>query len=447
MYPDLTSRSAALVERAKRSMPGGNSRLAVWYAPYPVYFASGQGCRVTDVDGVERLDFVNNMTALLHGHCHPKVVEAVGRQATRLMGCSAPTEQEIQLAELLCDRVPSVEQVRFANSGTEAVLFALRAARAYTGRQKIARVEGAYHGSTDAMETSQVVRPAEWGGDHAPVTLIDSVGIPKSVEGDIVTLPNNDADAARRILDAHADDLAGVIIDPFTPRLGFCQASAEFLGAVREFCTRNRTVLIYDEVMTFRSGYRGAQDRVGVLPDLTAMGKVIGGGLPCGGVGGRREFMQVFDQSKGPPIVPHSGTNNANPMVMAAGLATLEAAPQNVYDHLDRLGERLRKGLTEALSVAGITGWVRGVGSLTFMVIGASRAPSDFRGMCRQSMDHEAHGMLHRYLLNHGVISIDSNAFILSSPMQDRDVDFLLEQVLGGLRDLARTSRPQRATA
>ena len=437
MYPDSNSRSAQLYGQAQKFIPGGNSRLAVYYPPYPIYIAKGEGCRLTDVDGVERIDFINNMTAIVAGHSHPQVVEAVTRQAAQVMGLGAPHENEVRLAEIICERVTGVEQIRFTNSGTEGIMYAIRAARAYSGRNKIARVEGAYHGGSDLMETSQSgSTPETWGPAERPNTTRVDVGVGTEVINEVITLPMNDVDAARAILTDHATDLAAVIVDPFTPRLGFARASDEFLAFVREFTTANGSVLIFDEVMTFRSGYKGAQGRVGVVPDLTTFGKVIGGGLPVGAVGGLREFMAVFDQHDKRHRVHHSGTYNANPMTTAAGAAALSVMTPDAYQHIERLGERLRSGLRAALKNADVPGCVQGIGSLTYMHIGDEGPITSHRASAGMKYDKEAHAKLHIHLLNNGVMTPEGQAWFTSLPMKDSDIDFAVEQVEAGLKQI-----------
>ena len=193
LYPDASSRSARLFERAQRVLPGGNTRHTVAFDPYPIYAARGSGCKIVDVDGVERIDFVNNYSSLIHGHTHPRVVEAVRRQAGELMAAGLPTESEIALAELLVERLPSIDQLRFCNSGTEAVMFAVRAARAFTGKPKIAKVEGAYHGAYDYVQASLDPTPANWG-DRDPVAVGHGEGTPERLLGDVVVIPFNDLD-------------------------------------------------------------------------------------------------------------------------------------------------------------------------------------------------------------------------------------------------------------
>ncbi|MBI4540964.1 MAG: aminotransferase class III-fold pyridoxal phosphate-dependent enzyme, partial [Gemmatimonadetes bacterium] len=284
MYPDPSSASARLFERACKVLPGGNTRTTVFLSPYPLYAVRGHGCQIIDAEGIERIDFLNNYTSLVHGHAHPAIVAAV-REQLELGTCfPLPTESEILLAELLCDRVPSVERVRFTNSGSEAVMMAIKAARAFSGRPRIAKCEGAYHGSYDFVEVSLDASPEDWGEADHPRAVRYSKGTPDAVLSAVTVIPFNHVSAAERILSEHADTLAAVIVDPMPNRVGLIPATREFLSMLRRFTSEHGILLIFDEVITFRLGYEGAQQEFGVIPDMTTMGKIIGGGFPVGAV-------------------------------------------------------------------------------------------------------------------------------------------------------------------
>jgi glutamate-1-semialdehyde 2,1-aminomutase len=430
MYPDPDSLSAQLFERGRRVMPGGNSRVGVMFEPYPIYAATGKGCRVTDVEGNERIDYVNNWSSLIHGHGNPGVLAALADQAQKLLAVGMPTEVEIQLAELLTARVPGVDTIRFSNSGSEGVLMALRAAKAFTGRPKIAKVEGAYHGNPDAIEVSVAPSPKQWGDATEPATVAATEGLTAGVLQDSIVLPFNDVDDSRRIIEAHAHELAAVVIDPVVSRMGFVQATPEYLEMVREVTDRLGILLIFDEVFSFRMGYHGAQGVVGITPDLTAMGKIIGGGLPVGATGGRADIMEVFDQTKKPLRVEHGGTYNANPMTMAAGLACMQQLTPEAYTRLNALGDRLRDGLRAALSDTGLPGAVHGTASMVALIF--NDAPfSNYRELPLRRKEAEMIYTLHRYLLNHGVTIIPHGLMLLSTAMTDADID----ETLGHFRD------------
>ncbi|HEX9207570.1 MAG TPA: aspartate aminotransferase family protein [Steroidobacteraceae bacterium] len=439
MYPDLQSKSAQLYERGRKVMPGGNSRSSVLMAPYPVYARHAQGCRITDVDGVERIDFVNNWSSLIHGHCNERIVEAVARQSRRMFSIGMPTEVEIELAELLCERLPGVDQIRFSNSGSEGVLMALRAARAYTGRPKIAKCEGCYHGNADAVEVSVAPTPDTWGSATAPASAPATGGITASAAQETIVLPFNDVAATRAILEAHAGELAAVIMDPLVSRMGFVRATPDYLRMVREVTQQHGIVLIYDEVFSTRLGYHGAQGYVGITPDLTTLGKIIGGGLPIGATGGKAEIMAVFDATRGHPKVDHAGTFNANPMSMAAGLAAMQQMTPEAYARLEALGDRARNGLREAFRIAGLPGSVRGDGSFVSLAF-TDRPVNNFRELAAAMGMEQVQKIfaLHRHLLNNGVIIIPYGLLILSTAMTEAEIDHLVEQALAGMRAIAR---------
>lgn len=429
MYPDNNSNSKKLYDRASKVLPGGNSRQAIYYPPYPIYAHSGQGSTVKDVEGVERLDFVNCNSASILGHGNRQVIKAVQAQAERLMTTGMPTEGEIQLSEMIVDRLSSVEKVRFCNSGSEALMFAARAARAYTGKTKIACLEGAYHGSYDHFETSLSPMPDNWGPSEAPATVPATEGLSPSVLDEVIVLPANDVVATQALLEKHADELACVVIDPLVSRMGFLPLSQDYLKMIRAVTKSNNMVLIFDEVFSFRLGYNGAQGVFGITPDLTTLGKVIGGGLPVGAIAGNTEVMSVFDHAQGKARVELSGTFSGNPMSMAAGVATMEQLTPEAFAYLNNLGERARKGMRKAVEKAGIKAVVTGMGSL----MGVLFIESSYRNYREFGMNLMMSGALekgkafHRYLLNHGVICIEPGGFILSIANTEKEIDLLIE--------------------
>jgi glutamate-1-semialdehyde 2,1-aminomutase len=437
-YPDPTSRSAQLFARGRAVMPGGNSRTGVTLNPYPIYAVDGSGCRVTDVDGSVRIDCINNWSSLIHGHGNHAVLAAIAEQSQHLLAVGMPTEVEIDLATLLCERLPGVEHIRFSNSGTEGVMMALRAARAYTGRDMIAKVEGAYHGSADALEISVAPTPAQWGDARTPASVPATAGIPAKVQQDTLVLPFNDVEATSRLIEQHAGELAAVVIDPIVSRMCFVEATDRYVRTVRELTESLGIVLVFDEVFSFRVGYHGAQGVTGVTPDLTALGKVIGGGLPVGATGGKAEIMEVFDQTKKPLRVEHGGTYNANPLTMAAGLACMEQMTPAAYERLDRLGDRMRDGLRRCLDDHEFRGQVTGRGSLAGLIFN-DEPFTDFRSLPFGRDEARAIRGLHQYLLNHGVQIIPFGLLILSTAMTEEDIDEILERVSAGMGYLRNT--------
>jgi len=367
-----------------------------------------------DIDGNARLDFYNNATSLILGHAHPQVTAALIAQAEKGTAYANPTQSEVTLASLLTQRIPSVERLRFTNSGTEGVALAIQAARAYTGKPKIAKVEGAYHGTSDAVSISVSTDLSRAGAADAPQPVPSSGGVTAHTLADVVILPFNNPAAARRIIAQHQDDLAAVILEPALAGIGYVPADTEFLEAVREACDGEHTLLIYDEVQTFRMSPGGMQEAVGIIPDMTCLGKIIGGGLAVGAMGGRADVMTVFDATHGSPVIPHGGTFNANPMTMQAGLATMRQLTPEVYDRINEHGTTLRHQLDEIarhyrapLSVTG---------TASFFGLQCTDQPiRDYRSA--QGQDPVLRQKLFLHFLNHGIYIANKNVGNVSAIM------------------------------
>ena len=434
-YPDPESRSAALYRRASQVLAGGSTRLTTFFSPYPIYAVSGSGSKVTDADGVERVDCLNNYMTLIHGHAHPEVVEAITEQVRRGSCFAMPTEREIELAEIIAERVESVETVRFCNSGSEAVLVAIKAARAYTDRPMIAKCEGAYHGCYDPVEVSLSSTPDSWGALDEPARVRYTVGLPEKVMEDVVVLPYNDVEASRTLIERHADRLAAIVVDPVPSRIGCVPMRREYAEMVREVATRHGIVLVFDEVASFRVRYHGAQSMVGVTPDLTTFGKVIGGGMPVGAVGGRRDVMEVFDASKGKPRASHGGTFNANPATMAAGAASMRLLTEDALEVLNARGDRARERIDAAFEAAGVAGRTRGAGSLV-MIHFNRRDLGGYRDVFQDASESRRMSALHKALLNRGFIVGSGGLAAISTANTDREIDDLADAIEDSLREM-----------
>ena len=445
-WPDPDSRSAALYQRAREVLAGGSTRLTTFFAPYPVYAVSGRGSRVTDADGVERVDCLNNYMTLIHGHAHPEIVEATIEQIRRGSCFAMPTEREIELAEIIAERVDSVETVRFCNSGSEAVLLAIKAARAHTGRPMIAKCEGTYHGCYDPVEVSLSSSPENWGDPREPARVPYTVGLPAKVMEDVVVLPYNDAEASLRLIERHADRLAAIVVDPVPTRVGCVPMRREYAEMAREAATRHGIVLVFDEVASFRVRYRGAQSMVGVTPDLTTFGKIIGGGLPVGAVGGRRDVMSVFDGSKGRPRASHAGTFNANPATMAAGAASMRLLTEDSLDILNARGDRARERIDAAFEAAGVAGQATGAGSLV-MIHFNRRKLVNHRDVYRDAGESRRISDLHKALLNRGFIVGTGGLAALSTVNTDREIDDLAGAIEDSLREMRLNDPGERAAS
>jgi glutamate-1-semialdehyde 2,1-aminomutase len=431
MRRNSTAVSDALFERARKVMPGGNTRTTIFLKPHPPYAAKGAGCRVFDVDGAERIDFTNNFFSLIHGHVFRPIIDAVKAQLELGSSFGLPTESEVALAEEICGRNPAFEQIRFSNSGTEAVLSLVKAARAFTGRAKIAKIEGSYHGAYDHVEVSLDSSPKNWGG-ATPERVPYVKGTPPSVLADTIVIPFNDVAAAKRLIAKHASELACVLVDLMPSRVGMVPASLDFITTLREETRRYKVLLGIDEVITFRLAPGGLQSAYGVAADLTALAKIIGGGFPVGAVVGRKDVMAVFDPTAGKPPVPHGGTLTANPITMTAGLVAMQHLTKDAYARLDKLGERARSGLEQVLKQAGVPGQVCGLGSL-FRLHLTAEPITDYRSGYADAPKLAALGVLHRHLLDNGVLVTPQLSGALSTPMAEQEVDRLVELVAEGL--------------
>ena len=356
--------SAGLHKKASTFMPGGDTRNSIYWDPFPIYITSGDGTTLTDADGNQRTDFVNNMTTLILGHRPPEVTSALAEQISKGLSFPAPSPSVVRWAELMCERVPSLDKVRFVNTGTEATLNAIRAARAFTGKQKLVKCEGAYHGNHDAIQISVVPPLDEAGKADSPESVAAFPGISETAVDDIFIMPFNDIVTAEKIIRKHADELAAVIVEPVNGQCGMVPAKPEFLEGLRRLTDELGIVLIFDEVIAFRIAYGGAQDYYGVKPDLTCFGKVVGGGMPVGAFGGRDDIMSLWDPSDGGSVVQHAGTFNGNPMTAVAGVATLESLTADKYEYLEHLGNMLRNKLRALFAELEVPMSVTGVASL-----------------------------------------------------------------------------------
>lgn len=431
-YVTQNPRSRKMFEQAQRSLPGGNSRTGVYLDPFPLYAKSGEGVHLIDLDGHRLLDFVNNNSALILGHTHPEVVTALQEQAAKGTGFSLPTALEVELAELLQERMPSLERIRFCNSGTEAVLNALRAAKAFTGRRKIAKFEGAYHGTADPALVSHLppLGP-DLGPAHRPRSVLSSPGLSPTLLEEVVTLPFNDGEACAQIIDHHTSDLAAVLVDPLATGAGMTLPTDGFLSQLRKITEDAGVILIFDEIISFRATRGGAQELYGVRPDLTCLAKVIAGGTPGGAFGGRAEIMALYDPSSGNPMIPHAGTYNANPLSMVAGLATLKLLTPEAYARLDSLAQHLRTQLKTVFRQAGIQAQITLVGSL-FRIHFLPSRPRNYREAAQD--DKLLQRWLFFWLINEGILW--SQGGNLSLPMDETHVHQLVSSVRTAFQQL-----------
>ena len=391
----MPTKSQELFAKAKRLMPGGvNSPVRAFRAVGgdPVFMASGKGARMTDVDGKSYIDYVLSWGPLILGHAHPEVVEALARAAETGTSFGACTPREVELAERITEAYPSIERVRLVNSGTEATLSALRVARAATGRDKILKFEGCYHGHGDSLLVKA-------GSGVATLGLPDSPGVPRALAELTVTVPFNDIAALEAAFAAHRHELAAVIVEPVVGNMGCVLPAADFLPRLRALTHEQGTVLIFDEVMTgFRVAYGGAQELYKIDPDMTTLGKIIGGGLPVGAYGGKAQLMDRVAPA-GP--VYQAGTLSGNPLAVAAGLKTLEILRRpGLYERLDSLTGKLTDGLAAEAAQQDVPLTVNRVGSM-FTAFLTSSVVSNYE--TAKKADATAYGRLFRSLLEAGV--------------------------------------------
>jgi glutamate-1-semialdehyde 2,1-aminomutase len=423
-YQARTPRSRALQAEAAEVLPGGSSRGTAYFAPYPFFAEGGEGHHVYDVDGNRYLDFMLNATTLIMGHASPTVVEVLTEQARKGTAFSTPTLPQVRLARLLCERIPSVDQIRFTNSGTEGTLMAIRAARAFTGRHLIAKFEGGYHGSHEYVAVS-VRPPAALLDPAGPTAIPEYPGQPPAVLEGVLVLPYNDLAACERLLRARGREVACVIMEPIASAFGYVPAEPEFLRGMRTLTEELGIVLIFDEVQSFRVAPGGAQERFGVTPDLTTLGKIIGGGMPVGAFGGRKDVMALFDPTAGGRVA-HAGTFNANPMTLVAGEAVMRALTPEVYRRLDAVGETARARLRAALAETGAPAQVTGTASL-FGIHFTARPVRNYRDVV--AGDQEMTRAVFTGLLNEGVLLQTSCAGALGVMTTEREIDTLAEAV------------------
>jgi glutamate-1-semialdehyde 2,1-aminomutase len=426
-------RSRELFEKAQKSIPGGvNSPVRAFRSVGgdPVFVARGKGAHLWDVDGKEYLDFVGSWGPLIVGHAHPEVLEAIAQAAADGTSFGAPTEREVRFAERIRGILPSIEMVRAVSSGTEATMSALRLARGFTGRDKIVKIDGGYHGHADMLLV-------EAGSGAATQGISGSAGVPQGAARDTLVCPWNDLAAMRRLfeLDGNRGQIAALIVEPIPGNIGCVPPRPGYLEGLRELCTEHGVLLIFDEVMTcFRVAWGGAQLRYGIKPDLTCLGKVVGGGLPAAAFGGRADVM-----SKLAPLGPvyQAGTLSGNPLALAAGLATLDILGRpGTYEHLEKLGARLEAGLVAAAAEAGVPAQLNRVGAM-FTSFFSAEPVVDYASA--KKSDTQRFGRFFRGMLARGIYLAPSQfeAAFLSLAHTEADIDAAIAAARAALAEAA----------
>lgn len=426
------TKSQSLYERASNIIPGGvNSpvRACKSVGADPLFIERGEGCLIYDADGNRYIDYIGSWGPLILGHRHPAVVEAIVSVLERGTSFGAPTDLEIQLAEMVIDAVDSVEVVRMVNSGTEATMSAIRLARGATGRDIVIKFDGCYHGHADTLLVAA-------GSGVATLAIPGSPGVPEAVAQHTISLPFNDKDAVKNVMDQKGDNIACVIVEPVAGNMGMVPPSDGFLETLRELTEKHGAILIFDEVMTgFRVAYGGAQSLYGIVPDLTCFGKVIGGGLPVGAYGGRKDIMsQIAPQGS----VYQAGTLSGNPIAMTAGIATLEQLKKNsIYESLAERSGRLADGLADAAQKAGVAAKAGHVGSMLGMFF------TDQEVACfedAKTCDLELFSNFYQGMRQRGVYIAPSQfeALFLSTAHTDEHIDVTVDAAEKVLKNLAK---------
>ncbi|KQU59412.1 glutamate-1-semialdehyde aminotransferase [Bacillus sp. Leaf406] len=413
-------KSKQAFQEALKLMPGGvNSPVRAFKSVDmdPIFMERGKGSKIYDIDGNDYIDYVLSWGPLILGHANDRVVEAIKKVAENGTSFGAPTEIENELANLVIERVPSIEVVRMVSSGTEATMSALRLARGYTGRNKILKFEGCYHGHGDSLLIKA-------GSGVATLGLPDSPGVPEGIAKNTITVPYNDLDSIRYAFEQFGDDIAGVIVEPVAGNMGVVPPKPDFLEGLREVTEQYGSLLIFDEVMTgFRVGYNCAQGYFGVTPDLTCLGKVIGGGLPVGAYGGKAEIMEQIAPS-GP--IYQAGTLSGNPLAMTAGLETLKQLTPESYEEFGRIADRLQDGLSRLAEKYDIPHTINRAGSMIGLFF-TDEEVSNYEGA--KSSDLEMFSNYYREMAHNGVFLPPSQfeGLFLSTAHTDEDIDKTLE--------------------
>ena len=424
-------RSKQLFEEAQKYIPGGVSSpaRAFWaVGGDPLFIQKAQGSKIIDEDANEYIDFVGSWGPIILGHAHPKVISALTRAAQRGTSFGAPTELEIKLARMICEAIPSVEMVRFVNSGTEATMSALRLARGYTGRDMIIKFEGCYHGHVDALLTKA-------GSGLTTLGVSDSAGVPTDQAKTTLVVPFNNLEAVKNAFEAHTNRIAAVIVEPIAANMGVIPPQPGFLEGLRRISDAFKSLVIFDEVISgFRVTYGGAQTLYGVTPDITCLGKVIGGGLPVGAYGGKSQIMEMIA-----PIGPvyQAGTLSGNPLAMTAGIETLTLLQEpGVYEHLEKKSARLARGLSEAAVKASVPLQLNRVGSLmtTFFT---EKEVVDYA--TAKLSDTQRYARYFQEMLNWGIYLAPSQfeALFVSLAHTDEDINATIDAAKAALSHLA----------
>jgi len=436
-YVNIRPNSKKCFEKACTVMPGGDTRTATFFNPFPHFISYGDGAYMTDVDGNKVLDFQNNYTSLIHGHGDADIVEAVKRQVELGTAYTAPFELQTKLSEILVNRFPSIDLIRFANSGTEANMHALRIARAFTGKAKIIKTEGGYHGTTDVFEASVDPNIKKAGSLDSIKVIPESRGVSSRALEDVIVVPFNDIERTKVAIEKNHEDVACLIIEPIMGSAGQITPDVEYLRFLRKITKEYNILLIFDEVVMSRLTTGGAQKFYGVIPDITTLGKIIGGGTPIGAFGGRKDIMKLYDPRE--KKMYHSGTFNGNTIGMAAGFAAMKKYDEKAVNKVNNLGAYFKNETIKIYNRLGLNMKVSGEGSIYNIIF----KDTNIRNYRDVANSHEKlNNLLFISLLNRGVFDAERGMFCMSTAMEKSDLDFglnILEECLGNMLGVINT--------
>ena len=362
IFIQRSPRSKATYQKALKYLPDGVTR-GTSTEPYPLFWDKGEDQYIFDIDGIKRIDFFGNNSSLPFGHANANIFKRVNEQINKGVSFNAPHESHIELAQILCERIKSIESVRFTNSGTEATMNCIHAARAFTGKSKVVKVDGAYHGIYDAVAYNTPGSISNSKNTY-PTNNPSIPSMSESNQNDVIIIPFNNPDIASEIIKKNKSDIAAVIVEPMMGGAGFIQAEKTYLQSIREITEKENIILIFDEVCSLRAGYGAGQGYFDIYPDLSAFGKSLGGGTPIGAFGGKKEIMDLYSKEELNRHVQHSGSFNGNPLSMVSGIATFNQLTKPVYDHLDNIANKLRDGIKSVCAEFEVPVQVTGIGSL-----------------------------------------------------------------------------------
>ena len=429
-YRQRTKASRAAHQEAVKVLPAGDTRASTLYHPYPTYMVRGEGVWLYDDDGNRYLDLLNNYTSLIHGHAQPQMVEEAADQLTRGSVFGSAAGPQLELAQLLCERIASIDQLRFTNSGTEATMMMMRTARAVTGKDVIVKIDGGYHGSHDFANVNV---SADIASDGQPQPQVEGRGVPGAVVDATLVAPFNDLDAMEKLLRRHGSRIAGIIVEPLPNSGGMVPPDPGYLRGLRALADAHDVLLLFDEVVSLRLSRGGQQELAGVRPDLTALGKIIGGGFPVGAFGGKKALMDLYNPASGDDFLQHSGTFNGNNITMTAGLAAMRELDQAAIDRINSLGEALNAGIQGIFQSRGIRAQCLGYGSL--QQIQWTDAPVKNLGDAQRASQDlgKLPQLFHLELLNRGVYCSTRGMFCIATPAGGADIDLALAAIDGAM--------------